>query len=316
MYQLHIRERCPACETSRYKIVYSCDFLHDPVVQFIKSKFVGGEIFSYLEGYSYTLVECLSCGLIYQTNIPSAEFASRIYNDWLNNDSMQEMIDHGGKQISLLMAGNYLQDTAKVLSYIAALPHEIDMLDYGMGWGRWCLAGKALGCNVYGFDLSDVRNEYARSNGIALVDGATLGGRYYDYINTEQVLEHVQNPLEMTRFLAGALKPGGILKISVPDGSHVKRGIENIRWGDGRRWSGFRKFLMPITPLIHINTFSPHSIRVMAQSAGLEEVGIPLRHDFALVPMLSVREALRNTLRPIYRKLVPTTRLFFRKPGL
>ena len=127
---------------------------------------------------------------------------------------------------------------------------------------------------------------------------------------------HDQNPLEMTRFLAGALKPGGILKISVPDESHLKRGKERIRWGEGRRRNGFRKCLMPITPLIHINTFSPPSIRVMAQSAGLGEVGFPLRHDCALVPMPSVLEALRNTPRPIYRKLVPTTRLFFRKPGL
>lgn len=120
----------------------------------------------------------------------------------------------------------------------------------------------------------------------------------------------------ITRYLAAALKPIGILKISVSDGRHVKQGICRILWGEGRQWMGFSKYLIPITPLMHTNAFSPHSIRVMPQSAGREEVGIPLRHDYALVPMPSVRAALRNTLRPIYRKLVPTARLFFRKPGL
>jgi 2-polyprenyl-3-methyl-5-hydroxy-6-metoxy-1,4-benzoquinol methylase len=269
----------------------------------------------HLIGHEYALVECERCSLIYQRNILDVPLTEQLYDRWLNTESTQELLDHGGKQLSMRILGGYLQEAAKVVSFLGCPPHAIDVLDYGMGWGHWCLAAKTLGCNVFGFDLSETRNEFARGNGITVVDGGTLGGRQYDYISTEQVLEHVPDPLGMTRYLAGALKPGGILKISVPDGSSVKQGISGILWGEGRQWRGFRKYLMPITPLIHINTFTPSSIRHMAWSAELEEIHIPLRHDYALVPMSSLREALRNTLRPIYRKWRPTTRLFFRKPG-
>lgn len=309
------RSKCPGCAFEGGNAFFSKPFMNPPVLDFIQHKFVVQEVGDHLIGHDYTLVECGNCGLIYQRNILDGELTEKLYDRWLNAEATQDLVDHGSKQLSMKILGGYLQEAAKLVSFIGKPSHEIDVLDYGMGWGRWCLAAKALGCNVYGFDLSETRNEYARGQGITVVDGATLGARQYDYISTEQVLEHVPDPLEMTRFLAGALKPGGILKISVPDGSQVKQGMAGIRWGEGRQWGGFRKYLMPITPLIHINTFTPSSIRVMAQSAGLEETGIPLRHDYTLVPMSSMREALRNTLRPIYRKWVPTTRLFFRKTG-
>jgi 2-polyprenyl-3-methyl-5-hydroxy-6-metoxy-1,4-benzoquinol methylase len=310
-----MRHACPGCASAGGNLLFSGPLMAPPVSEFIRHKFVGAEVGQHLDGHEYILVECDHCGLIYQRNILDGALTELLYDRWLNAEASQELLDHGGKQLSMRILGGYLQEAAKLVSFIGGPPHMIDVLDYGMGWGRWCLAAKALGCNVFGFDLSETRNEFARGNGITVVDGETLGGRQYDYISTEQVLEHVPDPLAMTRFLCAALKPGGILKISVPDGSSVKEGIAGIRWGEGRQWKGFRKYLMPITPLIHINTFSPSSIRHMARVAGLEEVHVPLRHDFALVPMSSWREVLRNTLRPLYRKLRPTTRLFFRKPG-
>ena len=307
------RIKCPACATEQRTLIFSKPFMIGPVSDFIRNKFNMDEVGDILKNESFTLAECLGCGLIYQVNILNDMLTEKLYDKWMNTDSTLDSSEYGGKKISLEIQGVHLQEAAKIVSFIGKPNHEIEVLDYGMGWGHWCLAAKALGCNVFGFDLSEVRSEYVRSNGVSTVDGKTLGGRKYDYINTEQVLEHVPDSLQMTQFLADALKPGGILKISVPDGSHIKEGMNAIRWDEDWHWRGFRRYLMPITPLMHINTFTPQCIRAMARSAGLKEVIIPLRHDYSLIPLTSIREAFRNTLRPIYRKLIPTTRLFFRR---
>ena len=45
----------------------------------------------------------------------------------------------------------------------------------------------------------------------------------YDFINTEQVLEHVVDPYSVINLLASLLKDNGILKISVPNAKYHLR---------------------------------------------------------------------------------------------
>jgi 2-polyprenyl-3-methyl-5-hydroxy-6-metoxy-1,4-benzoquinol methylase len=75
---------------------------------------------------------------------------------------------------------------------------------------------KAYGCNSFGFEVSKQKREFARKNGITAID--QLAGKSFDFINTEQVLEHVLYPQDTVKMLCESLKPGRILKISVPNG--------------------------------------------------------------------------------------------------
>ena len=44
----------------------------------------------------------------------------------------------------------------------------------------------------------------------------------FDFIGTEQVVEHLSFPRETVMTLKNSLADGGILKISVPDGSDIR----------------------------------------------------------------------------------------------
>src|SRR5690606_17208053 len=97
---------------------------------------------------------------------------------------------------------------------------EIHVLGFGMGWGFWCLAAKARGFQVVGLELSEERLRFAREQGTeswrTLSDNPIAN---FDFINAEQVFEHIPQPRETLTTLAARLNPGGVVRIAVPDGA-------------------------------------------------------------------------------------------------
>jgi|CXWL01.1.fsa_nt_gi hypothetical protein len=131
--------------------------------------------------------------------------------------------------------------------------------------------------------LFETRNEYARSNGVQVVDGDDLGGKLLDFINTEQALKQVSGPLGAVGHLTKELKPGGILKICASGDRYIKQGLNKIRRREDCNQSGFHKYLMSISLLIHIKIFTTRSIRAMTYNVSLEQVVISLRYNYALI---------------------------------
>jgi SAM-dependent methyltransferase len=98
------------------------------------------------------------------------------------------------------------------------------------------------------------------------VDAAARVSASLDFVNTEQVFEHVPAPRELAKRLAASLKPGGILKICVPYGEDIERRIELGEWQAER---GSRHSLDPVAPLEHINCFKFETLRRLAADLGL-----------------------------------------------
>lgn len=59
----------------------------------------------------------------------------------------------------------------------------------------------------------------------------------FDFINTEQVFEHIPKPLETLRYLKKALKTNGVLKISVPTANDIEQRLEIMDWKIPKRGS-------------------------------------------------------------------------------
>ena len=111
----------------------------------------------------------------------------------------------------------HLELVLAVLSEIGKLPSETRVFDFGMGWGRWCPLVQGFGCQVYGTELSEERIAFARSHGIKAISWDEIPGNEFDFINVDQVLEHVPQPLTTLEHLARGLVRGGLLFISVPN---------------------------------------------------------------------------------------------------
>ena len=177
-------------------------------------------------------------------------------------------------------------------------------LDYGMGWALWARIAERLGCDSFGSDLAPPRMDYAARHGVRTVADEEISKHRFEFINTEQVFEHVSHPLALLERLAAALEPGGIIKVSVPSGEAIDPVVEMLRRGE---FNGDPKAIMPVHPLEHVNCFRRSSIRAMAERIGLAEVRPGIWHGYAFLrrrgalPVSRPKKALKELVRPWYQ---------------
>ncbi len=267
------RPSCPACgspeRTELIRASYTAPPISDYLVSFYSVQ--GGVEFDLLEGGDYALAECRGCGLLYQTEIPGPALSLKLYEEWIDPRKAFELYE-APRELPYFLS--LTGEIANLVRHLDAVPAELEMLDFGMGWGFWCRAAIGLGCRATGVELSPTRVEHAAALGVRALRVEDLPDRRFDVINADQVFEHIPEPLETLRRLTGALKPGGLVKISVPDGRRVKR---NLRYAQWLAPSSSPRSLNPVAPLEHVNCFTRSALIAMAARAGLAPTFVPER---------------------------------------
>jgi hypothetical protein len=84
----------------------------------------------------------------------------------------------------------------------------------------------------------------------------------YSLVQLAHVVEHVVEPLGLTRYVASKVAPGGYLYVETPQ-EISESGREELR--QGRRLVGIHE---------HINSFCPQAVRALMERAGLKVVAI------------------------------------------
>jgi SAM-dependent methyltransferase len=252
-----------------------------------------------IAGNTFTILECGACGVLYQEEIPGEADATQIYSHWLGkNDPLAPSKPPMPLDYYTYMAQEVMQLVA-YLQRTVATARRLRFLDYGMGWANWAQMAQAFGVDVYGVELSSPKRAHAESLGIKVVDLADLPGMKFDFICTEQVIEHLNEPREVVLALCACLEGSGILKISVPDGSKAKSVLKSWTWSGALKRKGE---IMPVHPLEHLNCFDPRSLRRFAKSCGLKPVSLPLGLMLAYsTDWSTVKLAAKNVLRPVKR---------------
>jgi 2-polyprenyl-3-methyl-5-hydroxy-6-metoxy-1,4-benzoquinol methylase len=285
------RTECPSCTEKNAKEIFSADLLDPKIRVFLDSKIEDPAIVELFQGTSYTLLQCLNCGLVYQENIFSDQYLSKLYNEWVIHR------DETPKAVELF--GYYANEFFTISSFFDRPTHEIKVLDYGLGAGKWARVAKALDFDIYGTDLSRDLLDDAKKDGIKTCAIDELGKHKFDFINTEQVFEHLARPRETLLQLIESLAPKGIIKISVPDGANIEKRLPLMDWAAPRH---SKRFLMPITPLIHINTFTHEVIHHMGRLLGLSRITPSLSDEYQILDARSAKGFVKSLLRPIYRR--------------
>lgn len=296
------REKCPCCGTGGGVTLLDLAFCEPPIhgylVSFYESQ--GGVEFDWLEGARYTLVECADCGMIYQRHIGGDALMERLYDRWIDPQKAFTMHDGALPPAHFIELGRQI---GNVLDFLGRNPREVSCLDFGMGWGHWCRVARGFGCEVMGTELSEARIAYVQKDGLRVLAWDDIPKHQFDFINTEQVFEHLPEPFETLTYLPRALKPGGLIRISVPDGWDIKR---RLRIGDWQAPKGSRDSLNPVAPLEHINCFNQHVIQRLAARASLVQRNVPERFATSLV------DGLKGLVRPLaYRLLGRGVALYF-----
>ena len=164
------RSGCELCAADKKRILLSTDFTEPAVWEFIESYYQNRVPKSLLSSGSYELAKCEACGFIWQTQILNEGGLRKLYGEWISSaDSFKKK-----KNAALSLYSKYAREVEIIPHLLGRqYPAEINVVDYGMGWGHWCLMGKAFGLNVMGVDLSDERTCVGHKSGIEVVSDPT-----------------------------------------------------------------------------------------------------------------------------------------------
>lgn len=297
---LESRTQCPVCGSDGFRTLYQCGYDEAPLNRYLEDYYPKPDSseFVCLGGSQYVLCECERCQLIFQRDVPNDQLSETLYEHWIDRESSLERV-RGNR---LPHYSRLAQEVMQTISYLGGASGSLAVLDFGMGWGDWARMARAFGCDSYGAELSEERVEYARQSGVKIVSWDEIPQRRFDFINTEQVFEHLTRPSETLRHLAQSLKDGGIIRISVPSAGGVERRLKRMDWSAE---CDSRDSLAPVTPLEHINCFRPSSFAELAASAGMEVVAMPTSVElWHRTDWTGPAGLAKNIVRPIYRRLV------------
>ncbi len=133
-------------------------------------------------------------------------------------------------------------------------------LDVGCGSGDMVAAMACLGMESEGVEPSRYAATKATEAGLKVTCGllhdAAFPNAAFDAVSMFHVLEHTPDPIEVLRECRRILKPGGELVIGVPNFDSLVFALV------GKGWVGLQ---LPS----HVQHFSPTSLRIAADRAGL-----------------------------------------------
>lgn len=266
VYEFKRRRTCPACRALGDAPIVDLAFNEDPIRDYILT-FYGGRIDpGWLMAGRYTVIDCPSCGLLYQRYVPGDELLTKIYDDRTEGDAEAGRQHHG-----FHVRRGYAFQIEQLMKYFDG--ESIEVLDYGMGWGAWLQMAQAFGCRAVGAELSSAR-VHAAAPGIKVIGFDDLPENQFHFVNTEQVLEHLVEPLETAERLVASLRPGGLMRISVPNGKSVRGLLADPDWVAPK---GSARSLNAIAPLEHVNCFTHKTVMHLAASLGLSAFTYPTR---------------------------------------
>ena len=306
------RSTCPACQSPEVRVRFTSPFDQPPIASFILEYYKIDP--SILDG-EYQALQCIRCGSYFQAEVGNAALLDQLYSQWVLQvaDPMRDA--HYAFDVTHPTKSRDGHEIMTAAAWLGSRVSDLRTLDFGMGWASWARVAQSLGCDSYGHELSEDRIAFAASHGIKPFDPRLT----YDFINTEQVFEHLTDPLGTAQMLAAVLSPGGILKVSVPSPHGLDRQLDRLRPGQPEV---AYDDILPLQPLEHVNCFSLKGLHALARQSGLNFTRPPILRSYrtllrpgALDPRLP-KSALKELARPLYRRLNPRNHhVWLRKPA-
>ncbi len=166
---------------------------------------------------------------------------------------------------------NYVQNGAGIsamLEPIFALEQgrNGDLLDVGCGFGFVPHFWKVMtGNEAIGLEVSGYGKIGSEKLGINIIseyysEADEIKGRKFQYVYSSEVLEHVENPEEFLREISAAVADDGILILTTPSCSALKRGAD------------YHLMLATLSPGFHYFIASEKSLRDLLSKVGFENV--------------------------------------------
>ena len=193
------RKECISCKSKNIEILKSKPFLSDIIFDYLKSYYGVNVKDLNLENQNLEYSSCINCSMVWQKYILNKESLEYLYETLISAEWSLNKRECG----SYNQFSSYIEDAKRVkYFYPNKQPRDVKVLDFGMGWGHYCIASNAVGFDAYGCELSNVRIKFAQIHGVKVIKNTKeINDNYYDFINTQQVFEHLSDPFEIMREL-------------------------------------------------------------------------------------------------------------------
>ncbi|MCW3115925.1 MAG: Methyltransferase type 11, partial [Chitinophagaceae bacterium] len=296
------RPYCPVCKSKERSILLSVRHNSPGFLDFIKFERFYGKLFyhSYNNGslkeLLFEVAECGSCDFIYLTQVLSDTGMDLLYNEWLDKELLKEYYRTMPYNI-------YERTMLGLLKKAFGEKGQINVMDFGAGYGNFCSISTKAGLNTYAFDLSTDKNDHMKNMGVTIINNLYKYKGFFDFIYVNQVVEHVSDPLRMVKDLQQCLTDKGFIYLAVPDCKNAKQTLKKEGLSNA--------FFKYISPHQHINGFTNSTLRLLGTNAGLKPLSML---DFLLLFNTSLNPTeLKYLIKRILKNSMFGTALFFKK---
>jgi 2-polyprenyl-3-methyl-5-hydroxy-6-metoxy-1,4-benzoquinol methylase len=164
---------------------------------------------------SFTLVRCLSCGLVSVSNPPSKAEIERLYS--FASGYHVGFCDDNSPEVRY-----YVNQARYYYSRLQKYKTEGRILDIGCSAGLFLEVTREHGWDSYGIEISKDTAELARKRGgikivMGSLDQTRFRPKFFDVITMWDVVEHVEDPTHMMTIVHSILKDDGIIALSTPN---------------------------------------------------------------------------------------------------
>lgn len=263
------RTNCPVCSNSKFKILFSISYKDEKVLKFFYDYYNGNMPTNFFDKYDYQLLECNNCQLIFQKNIPDKEFSNELYDKIISPEkSLQKKMD--SKNLNLKY-DNEIRLIKRIFKN-----KKIRILEFGAGWGFWASRAKEKGLDVDAFELSKSRIDFMKNKGINVIEDLKKDINQYDFIYSDQTLEHISDPHQIFKEFLPNLKKGGFILLNFPTSFLFKYQLTKnyIPHKDAGH------------PLEHINTFNRKSFNYLIKRYDLNMINFKSKFNPSLKNLL------------------------------
>jgi len=217
-------------------------------------------------GVRLSLQRCGGCGFAQPAALPALSgYFDRLYDQRWSEDWIRAEFEAPTKDAIF----------SQILGALEARlpPGRRRLLDVGTHAGRFLTMARSRGWHAAGLELNPKTAAFAaRASGAAVHQGnihsSALGDASFDAIALTDVFEHVPRPLEVLRRVRQLVADDGWIAIKVPNGPAQRR-KEEMR---ARLMRAYRATLAD--NLVHVNHFSPRSLRLALQRSGFTDVRV------------------------------------------
>ena len=117
-----------------------------------------------LNNIDYELMRCNLCSFVWQKAQPANQLASYLYERVIDKDKSflkSELVFKKNKK-------KFKEEFKLIFNFLKK--KKLNILDYGAGWGSWLKSIDLVNVELYGFELSNERNEYLKKFNIKTFD--------------------------------------------------------------------------------------------------------------------------------------------------